>query len=43
MDHIVINGGYRLKGNIEVSGSKNAALPILASCLLTGNQIKLSN
>ena len=43
MDHIVINGGYRLKGKIEISGSKNAALPILASSLLTGNQIKLSN
>lgn len=35
MDKIVIQGGRRLKGKIKVSGAKNAALPIMASTLLT--------
>ena len=35
MDKIVINGGNRLRGEVQVSGAKNAALPILASALLT--------
>lgn len=35
MDKIVIHGGQRLNGEITVSGSKNAALPILISSLLT--------
>jgi len=35
MDKIVIRGGERLIGEVEVSGSKNATLPIFASCLLT--------
>ena len=34
MDKLVINGGNRLKGTLEISGSKNAALPIMAACLL---------
>jgi UDP-N-acetylglucosamine 1-carboxyvinyltransferase len=34
MDKIVIRGGARLRGEVEVSGAKNAALPILASALL---------
>jgi len=34
MDKFVINGGGRLKGRINVSGSKNAALPIMAAALL---------
>jgi len=35
MDKIVINGGERLIGEIEISGSKNATLPIFASAILT--------
>jgi UDP-N-acetylglucosamine 1-carboxyvinyltransferase len=35
MDKIVIRGGERLIGEAEVSGSKNATLPIFASSLLT--------
>jgi len=35
MDKIVIRGGERLIGEVEVSGSKNATLPIFASCLLS--------
>ena len=34
MDSFLIHGGHRLKGTIEVSGSKNSALPILAACLM---------
>ena len=34
MDKIVVEGGHRLTGEIEVSGAKNAALPLLASGLL---------
>ena len=35
MDKIVVHGGKRLTGEVTVSGSKNAALPILISSLLT--------
>ena len=35
MEKIVIRGGERLIGEVEVSGSKNATLPIFASCLLS--------
>ena len=35
MDRIIIQGGKRLSGEVVVSGSKNAALPILISSLLT--------
>ncbi len=34
MDKLVIHGGNRLKGTVEISGSKNAALPIMAASLL---------
>jgi UDP-N-acetylglucosamine 1-carboxyvinyltransferase len=34
MDKFVISGGARLQGEVAISGSKNAALPILAACLL---------
>jgi UDP-N-acetylglucosamine 1-carboxyvinyltransferase len=36
VDKIVIKGGQRLKGEVRVSGAKNAALPILASSILSG-------
>ncbi len=35
MDKIIVSGGRRLEGEVTVSGSKNAALPILISSLLT--------
>lgn len=35
MDKIVINGGKPLHGKVHISGAKNAALPVLASALLT--------
>jgi len=35
LDKIVINGGRRLTGEVQISGAKNAALPILVASLLT--------
>ena len=43
MDKIVIRGGERLIGEVEVSGSKNATLPIFASCLLSEGENLLHN
>jgi UDP-N-acetylglucosamine 1-carboxyvinyltransferase len=43
LQKIVINGGKRLRGEVRVSGSKNAALPILASALLTGGRSTFRN
>ncbi len=37
MDKILVQGGRRLEGEVVVSGAKNAALPILVSCLLTAD------
>ena len=34
MDKIIVEGGRRLKGQVRISGAKNAALPILVSSLL---------
>ena len=36
MDKIVIEGGNALKGAVQISGAKNAALPTIAACLVTG-------
>src|SRR4030066_632998 len=43
MDKIVIRGGERLIGEVEVSGSKNATLPIFVSCLLSGEDNRFFN
>jgi len=43
MDKIVIEGGYPLHGEIVVSGAKNAALPLMAACLLTAEPVVLRN
>ena len=43
MDKLVIGGGRRLEGSLRVSGAKNAALPILAASLLTGEKVVLGN
>jgi UDP-N-acetylglucosamine 1-carboxyvinyltransferase len=43
MDKIVIHGGRRLEGSVRISGSKNAALPILFSALLTEGVNAYSN
>ncbi len=43
MDRILIRGGRALKGQIPISGAKNAALPILAAGLLTDEPLILKN
>jgi UDP-N-acetylglucosamine 1-carboxyvinyltransferase len=43
MDKIVIEGGARLRGEIRVSGAKNAALPLLASSLLASGRCAYKN
>jgi UDP-N-acetylglucosamine 1-carboxyvinyltransferase len=43
MDKIVVEGGHRLAGKVKISGSKNAALPILISSLLTDGINTYSN
>ena len=39
----VVEGGHTLKGEIEPSGNKNAALPIIAAALLTPERVELTN
>ena len=36
MDKLLVHGGATLRGSINISGSKNASLPILAAAILTG-------
>jgi len=43
MDKFRITGGRRLSGRVQIGGAKNAALPALAACLLTGETVELSN
>lgn len=43
MDKFIINGGCPLSGEIEVRGSKNAATPVLAACLLTEDSCEIDN
>ncbi|NCY25023.1 MAG: UDP-N-acetylglucosamine 1-carboxyvinyltransferase [Alphaproteobacteria bacterium] len=43
MDKIRIVGGRPLIGTIPISGAKNAALPLMAACLLTDDTLTLSN
>lgn len=43
MAELIINGGQRLSGRIAVEGNKNAALPLLAACLLTTETCELRN
>jgi UDP-N-acetylglucosamine 1-carboxyvinyltransferase len=43
MERFVVEGGRRLEGSIRPGGNKNAALPILAACLLTDDPIILRN
>ena len=43
MDKLVINGGNKLSGEVTVSGSKNAALPIFISTILAPGCHEISN
>jgi len=43
LERFVVEGGRRLEGKIRPGGNKNAALPILAACLLTDDAVTLRN
>src|SRR5512139_3136506 len=43
MDKFIIQGGIPLAGEVTPSGNKNAALPLLAACLLTEDPVVLYN
>ena len=43
MDKIKIKGGANLFGSINIPGSKNAALPVMVSCLLSEENLNLHN
>ncbi|MDE3156679.1 MAG: UDP-N-acetylglucosamine 1-carboxyvinyltransferase [Acidobacteriota bacterium] len=43
MSTLLIEGGTRLSGRLDVEGNKNAALPLLAACLLTSKECTLTN
>lgn len=43
MDRLTIRGGGALRGEISISGAKNAALPILAATLLTDKPVLIGN
>jgi UDP-N-acetylglucosamine 1-carboxyvinyltransferase len=43
MDKLIITGGVPLDGSVNISGAKNAALPIMAATLLTGEPVMICN
>ncbi|MCK9245577.1 MAG: UDP-N-acetylglucosamine 1-carboxyvinyltransferase [Anaerolineaceae bacterium] len=43
MDKFIIRGGKPLRGTMQPSGNKNAALPMMAACLLTDQPVSLHN
>ena len=43
MQKLQINGGKKISGTVEISGSKNATLPILASTILTDKKVIVTN
>jgi len=43
VDKLLIHGGTPLFGEVDISGAKNAALPILCACLLTAEPLHLRN
>jgi len=43
MDKLIVTGGNSLKGEIRISGAKNAALPVLVASLLTPEPLLISN
>ncbi|MHB8933781.1 MAG: UDP-N-acetylglucosamine 1-carboxyvinyltransferase, partial [Bellilinea sp.] len=43
MEKFIIEGGIPLKGEVTPAGNKNAALPLMAACLLTDEPVILRN
>ncbi len=43
MDKLIVTGGRTLRGEVRISGAKNAALPVLIASLLTDKPLRVSN
>jgi len=43
MDKLIVTGGIPLRGEISISGAKNAALPVLVASLLTNETVSIGN
>src|SRR5436305_12212113 len=43
MDRLVIRGGRRIEGSVQICGAKNAALPQIAASLLSAEPLELGN
>ena len=43
MEKLIVTGGKKLEGTIELSGAKNAALPILVGSLFANDAVTLKN
>ncbi len=43
MDKLIVSGGYQLRGEVRISGAKNAALPVLVASLLTDKPLCIGN
>ena len=43
MSEYIIRGGKKLEGEVTISGSKNASLPIIAACILNQGKTTLYN
>jgi len=43
MDKLIVNGGQPLRGEIRISGAKNAALPVLVASILADGPLRISN
>ncbi len=43
MDQLIVTGGHPLRGEIRISGAKNAALPVLVASLLTDEPVRIGN
>src|SRR5512141_2796203 len=43
MDRLIISGGRRIEGSVQVRGAKNAAMPPIAAALLSSERLELSN
>ena len=43
MDKLIIKGGNKLNGNVEISGAKNAVLPIMTATLIVPGQYRITN
>ena len=43
MDKLVIKGGKKLEGEVNISSAKNSVLPILAATILNGNNCTIEN